>query len=228
MAEAPPAPAPEPAVAFAEVARLVVARVVGPGEAVVRDAADAEEVPTLAPGLHLSAWLARDDRVEALTGLAGYGGWPRVRPHALDNLRRLPVPVHHARPLDDKVEESPLLHVFTAEDVFGASRLLVLDDLLAASRVGPAPHGTLVALPQAHLLAVHVLTGPDVDETLTALASLGRAGARATWPVSPEVYFRGPQGHLQRVTRTLPDGEVLYHLDGPFAEKLTELGRVGL
>lgn len=169
---------------------------------------------------HVSELLS-DERVEEL------GGWDAVREVAWSNLRRLPSPARqdlHGRPeLDDSV-----VHVLTSDDFFGASRLLLLDEVLAGLGVERPAHGVLLVVPNRHLLAVHVLRGPGVVaavEVLVRMAAGEHAGRPG--PLSPHVFFRAPDGRTQQVTSTGPDGSTAVRVDGALADAFAALGLLG-
>lgn len=169
---------------------------------------------------HVSELLA-DERVAKL------GGWEAVREAAWANLRRLPPPQRQELRGDPDGGDSTV-HVLTTEDFFGASRLLLLDELLAGLGVERPPHGVLVVVPNRHLLAVHVLRGPGVVAAVDVLVRLA-AGEHAgrPGPVSPHVYFRAADGRTQRVTAIEPDGTTAVRVDGAFAEAFAALGLLG-
>ncbi len=167
---------------------------------------------------HVSELLA-DARVDEL------GGWGVVREVAWENLRRLPAPtVSHIQAGPD----APVL-ALTSSDFFGASRLLVLDEVLAGLGVERPTHGVLVAVPHRHLMLVHVLEGPGV---VAALGLMSRS-ARAQWesepgPVSPEVYYRDARGRAEQVTRAGGEpGRVDVLVTGAFEEAMRALGLLG-
>jgi len=154
--------------------------------------------------------------------LAPLGGWAAVGPVAMANLSRLPLPDHEAV----ATRRGATVHLLSSEDMFGASRLLILDHLLGALRIPASPFGTLVAVPHRHLLAVHVLEGANVVPALDTLVALARSGVDAAGPVSPEVYFRATDGGLQRVTSTAADGTVTVEVDGAFSQAMAAAGLV--
>lgn len=169
---------------------------------------------------HVSELLS-DERVDEL------GGWDAVREVAWDNLRRLPAPARqdlHGSPEDPDT----VVHVLTTEDFFGASRLLLLDEVLAGLGVERPAHGVLVVVPNRHLLAVHVLRGAGVVTAIDVLVRMA-AGEHAgrPGPVSPHVYFRAADGRVQQVTSVEDDGTTAVRVDGALAEAFAALGLLG-
>lgn len=204
----------EPA-SLAEIADIVVARVV--------DARSPGAGVDLAPGLAVRACVDYPETVATLTDLDRLGGWAAVGPVALANLARLPLPDHQPVP----ARGGGTVHLLSSEDMFGASRLLVLDDLLRrVLRTDPPAVGSLVAVPHRHLLAVHLLEDESVVPAMSALIGLARAGTDAAGPVSPEVYYRGPDGRLQQITMIGADGSVGVQVDGEFAAAMASLGLI--
>jgi hypothetical protein len=169
---------------------------------------------------HVSELLA-DERLDEL------GGWEAVREVAWANLRRLPAP-HHQELQGDAGSDDSSVHVLTTDDFFGASRLLLVEELLAGLGVERPPHGVLLTVPHRHLLAVHVLRGPGVVAAVDVLVRLA-AGEHAgrPGPVSPHVYFRAADGRTQQVTHLEPDGTTAVRVDGAFAEAFAALGLLG-
>ncbi len=170
---------------------------------------------------HVSELLA-DERIDEL------GGWERVRDVAWGNLRRLPAPAVSAVQADPRAGDATVL-AFSTTDFFGASRLLILDELLATQGVERPTHGVLVAVPHRHLMLVHVLEGAG----LTAALGLMSRGARAQYgvepgPVSPEVYYRDASGQAEQVTQAEPGSDrVEVHVSGRFEQAMRGLGLLG-
>lgn len=207
-----------------EITGIVVARVLPDDPAHAPRDPDGYAGPDLGPGLVVRASLDFPTHVATLTDLSPFGGWAVVEPYATANLRALPAPDHQVlRPAPDAE-----VHVFASDDLFGASRLLLLDDLLASQlRLERPAHGVLVAVPHRHLLAVHVLAGPEVTHAMSTLIQLARGEHDGPGPVSPEVYYRAPDGTLQQITGPAEDGGVAVLVTGAFAEAMAALGLVG-
>ncbi|GCD20099.1 hypothetical protein ACFO3K_11660 [Cellulomonas algicola] len=207
-----------------EITGIVVARVLPDDPAHAPRDPDGDAGPDLGPGLVVRACLDFPTHVSTVTDLAKFGGWAAVEPYATANLRALPAPDHQVlRPA-----RGAEVHVFASDDLFGASRLLLLDDLLASHLHLERPaHGVLVAVPNRHLLALHVLAGPEVTHAMSTLISLARGEFDGPGPVSPEVFYRSPDGTLQQVTGPAEDGGVAVLVTGAFAEAMAALGLVG-
>lgn len=167
---------------------------------------------------HVSELLS-DERLDAL------GGWDAVRDIAFANLRRLPPP-HHDTIDGDPSRSDAVVHLLATDDFFGASRVLLLDEVLAGIGIERPRHGVLLAVPNRHLLAVHVLAGVGVVPALQTLVRLAAGEHDAQpGPVSPQVFYRAADGRTQQVTR-VTDGHVGVHVEGPLAEAFAELGLV--
>jgi hypothetical protein len=167
---------------------------------------------------HVSELLS-DERLDA------FGGWSAVRDIAFANLRRLPAP-HHDQIDSDPSRSDAVVHLLATDDFFGASRVLLLDEVLAGIGIERPAHGVLLAVPNRHLLAVHVLAGLGVVTALQTMVRLaaGEHDARPG-PVSPQLFYRSADGRTQQVTRRT-DGHVGVHVEGPLAEAFAALGLV--
>lgn len=198
---------------LASVADLLVARVLNVEGL---DLFDPRAGYRLVDDLVVCAAIDYPDSVSTLLRADELGGWDVLGPYATAGLGRLPAP-DHASIADGNV------HVFASEDFFGASRLLILDDLLAAAGLGPAPHGVLVAVPDRHAVLVHVLRDASVVDAVHTMTGVARVRQDRPGAVSPHVYFRGPDGTLQRITSAGPDG-IQVRVDGAFAAAFTALG----
>lgn len=176
-------------------------------------------LPAVDRPTHVREILKQED-VDALGGLDAF------REAGLANLRTLPAPQHFAVESDEERADSTV-HVFAAEDFFGASRVLVLDHLLATVLKTERPqHGCLVAVPNRHLLAVHLLSGAGVVAALTAMAKIADGEQDAPGPISREVFYLPPEGRGQQVTEYGEDG-LRVIVDGPFADAFARLGLIG-
>ncbi len=168
--------------------------------------------PALAPGLRAVVCLDTGTEVLGPLDLAPLGGWAAVGPRALAALRALPLPV--VRTL--RTEDGDAVHVLVSEDVFGAGRLLLLDEVLAATLRWERPaHGLLVAVPNRHVVVVHALEeAAAVPAAMRLMLAFSAAAAATAAPVSPAVYHRTPDGALERLTHGplvdgLPEGSRL-------------------
>lgn len=168
---------------------------------------------TLADGLAVRLALDLPDRIELLDDLTPFGGFAAAATVADANLRRLPAPEHHV------LGPSGTLHLLGTDDFHGATRLLALDDVLARAGLTPGQRGTLVAVPNRHVLIVETLTGPDpVAATHAILTEAARGYDDAAGAITPDVYFREPSGVLLRVSGRTPEGRTDVFLHGAFAE----------
>lgn len=180
----------------------------------------------LAPGLTVLPALDRPATVATLSAVDDLGGWDAIWPVATANLRHLPLPDH--LPVDTETVPSARVHVFRSDDFFGASRVLDLDHLLAAVlRLERPAHGTLVALPNRHVLAVHVVDSAAVLRAVPALLAFAEAQVDGPGPLSPHVYYRSPDGRLEQVSRRDPDGSVHVDATGALGTALSRLGLTG-
>ncbi|GEL94459.1 hypothetical protein [Cellulomonas composti] len=175
--------------------------------------------PRLGPDLVVRAAIDYPETIALLWDGAALGGWAVTGAPALAGLRRLPAPAYRHEEHD--------VHVFLADDFFGASRVLLLDDLLAS--VGaPAPtHGVLVAVPDRTCLLVHVPRDSTVVAAVQLMIGIARSRQSEPGPLSPHVYFRAqPGAELTPITRDTGSG-VHVVVDGPFAEAMAALGLIG-
>ena len=150
------------------------------------------------------------------------GGWDAVRDVALGNLRRLRSQERH-EVLGDDAEPTSRVHVFVG-DFFGASRLIVLDDVLRDELGVERPaHGALVAVPHRHVLVVHVVQGPGVVSALRLMAGFAAGEhAGAAGSLSPHV-FHARHGRIEQVTETGPGGPSV-HVRGSLQDAFRALG----
>jgi hypothetical protein len=199
---------------LADVVDLLVARVLLEEDLPELDPAAG---PSLGAGLCVRAAIDYPESVSTLFG-ARYGGWAVLGEPAMAGLRRLPAPDHQLLEHD--------VHVLVAPDFFGASRVLLLDDVLDAVGVGPRPFGTLLALPDRSAMMVHVLRDATVVHALHLMARIARGRQETPGPLSPHVYYRSPAGALQQVTRYEGEG-IQVHVDGAFADAMTAAGLTG-
>lgn len=155
------------------------------------------------------------------------GGWPTARRVAMANLRALPAlhqdTIHAARGRDDSV-----VHVLTSSDHFGASRVLVLPEVLEMLRLEPPPHGVLVAVPNHQLLALHPVVGPGAVAALQLLARISTGEHdQHPGPVSRHVYFVPASGAgAEQVTSFGDDGTLTVEVAGALAGAFAALGLI--
>ena len=175
----------------------------------------------LAPGLRQVIVMVRKGAVSGPIDPVDLGGWAACSTRGVDGL-------HHLRSPQHSTLDAPgaRVHTFVSQDVFGASRLLVLDELLAEHLHLERPsHGTLVIAPNRHLLAVHVLESiAAVPAALELLGELALVEHRIADPVSPWVYYRSPAGRLSLLTSFEGDGRL--HADFEAAlRRLADIAR---
>lgn len=123
---------------------------------------------------------------------------------ALDNLSSLPRPRHARRRLDPRLPES-WVEFLDADDSFGASRVLVLPDLLRRTLRQDFPaSGVLVAVPTKFDLWIHLPVDESVIETSLLLAYDALTTCTSNpFPLSPCVYAVSPD--MQAEVLVQPD-----------------------
>lgn len=140
------------------------------------------------------------------------------------NLRALPAPAHQVA----GDEPGGDVHLFATDDFFGASRLLVLPDLLASIGARIPEAGAFVAVPNRHLLLVHLPVGPAVIGAMNWMVTVAaREYPEAPGPVSPHLYHLTPDLHAQQVSRRDPDGTTAMEIRDQVAEVFERLGLLG-
>lgn len=189
----------------------------------LQDFPDTHEVREAYQPLPGVAALLAEDRPDVVVEFIDSGriGLPNPWDLARDNLRALPMPDHQV------VGEEPGedVHVFATEDFFGASRVLVLPDLLARLGAHIPATGAFVAVPNRHLLLVHLPVGPGVVGALNWMATVAmNEYPEAPGPVSPHVYHVTPDLHGQQVTRKGDDGSVTLEVRDQVADAFERLG----
>lgn len=217
--------APQPQRSLAALGNSLLLRIVHP------DLGHSESNAQVAThGHHLAADLVvlpaidHPERVEILTNTRALGGWDAIWPVGIANLKGLPTPHHEI--VGDPGEGDQLVHLFISEDFFGASRLLVLEDVFARASKQPfdAPHGTLVVVPNRHVLGVHVLSGAGL---VAAVSELTRIAAREVpgygAPLSTDVYYRSTDGALQQVSSRDPQGRSVMKVEGALMKAMEDL-----
>jgi len=184
--------------------------------------------PEVLPGIVAVAAIDYPTHVSELLDadrLTPLGGWDAVRPVAMDNLRRLELP-HVEDIVAQAGEPTSVVHVMVADDFFGAARVCVLDQILASTLGVERPrHGVLVAVPNRHVMAVHVPGGPGLLPALNTLAALAAGeSVEAPGPISPFVYLLCPDGGIEQVTTRGEDGELVVDATGALADVMDALG----
>ena len=130
---------------------------------------------------------------------------------ARTNLARLALPRLTTVLADDRLPASAV-HLFGTDDFFGASRFLVLEQLLSEQLgVQTMELGCLVAVPNRHLLVVHVISDPTAATAAIGLmAQLAHAECDSRpGPISPHVYYRAADGDTEQLSSLAEDGFVL-------------------
>lgn len=153
------------------------------------------------------------------------GGWDAVAAVGRANLAALRA--EQTRRWVDKATGAEVL--VSMGGFFHASRLLVLGVALAQDfGIEQPAHGVLVAVPNRHLLAAHVLVG--VDEAIVAVRNLAALAEgeqpAAPGPLSPNVYF-WRDGLLSQVTTRGGEGQLSVDATGPFGTAMREIGLPG-
>ncbi|NKZ73429.1 hypothetical protein GTA09_30565 [Rhodococcus hoagii] len=113
------------------------------------------------------------------TALAHIGGVADLWPVAMANLRALPAPEHEVIPLVDEEPDKFPLHVFFCDDYFGASRILLVAEIVdAVLGAGfSSEHGLLVSIPHRHLMLVYVVEDSRTLVGCTRLTSIARTSS---------------------------------------------------
>ena len=144
------------------------------------------------------------------------GEAPTVDETALAALRALPAPEHQVA--------SFAVHAFSG-DSLTAGRVLVVEDLLATVDDDPAPHGLLVAVPDARSLLVHAVRDEHVLRAAHLMATIARLRQGEADAIDADVFYRAPDGTPQRITAHA-DAEVEVHVEGAFADTLAAMGLI--
>lgn len=165
------------------------------------------------------AELLTDERIATL------GGWPAIHAVALANLRGLPRP--SVRDISaDRDRDDATVHALMSEDFFGASRVLLMHELLAGIGIEAPRHGVLFAIPTRHLAALHVPRGPGVLAALNLLVRLAQTEYESgPGSLSRHVYYRCADGSTQQITSYDDDAErVEVTVDGRLHDVFVGLG----
>lgn len=160
--------------------------------------------PEVLPGLVAAVAVLDGDQMNFVprASMGALGGEEAAREQARENMRGLGAPQIQAVRASSE-DPSSVYFAFVTEDVFCASRIAILPDLVRLLTDQPAPHGVLVAAPRWHLLLLHILRGPG---TLTALQDMARvasaeaAAAPELGRVSPNVYYVAADQRTQQVS----------------------------
>lgn len=148
--------------------------------------------------------------------------------HAMRNLAALPEPgVNLVLPIDQ--DATSLVTMLSSDDFFAASRLLVLDDLLARLPLpGPGQvgeHGALVIVPSRHLMGVHLITGRGTMAAVDVLISTATtAYGELPGPISPHVFHLSQDGQATQASFTGADGTPEFYVKGPVEQAFRAWG----
>lgn len=176
-----------------------------------------------APGIIEMLALDLPEAVAAFSkdSTARLGGWEALRAQGLENLRRMP--------LDEVIPvtgpEGSVFHVLADDDLHTGSRALVVESLMARIDDPPGPHGWLLAVPNRHQVAWHVIRDLGVLEALGGMDAFARQGhAHGSGPVSPHVYWWNGQEYEQLTHHegdqtTVTVSERLQHTLGELSER---------
>lgn len=163
--------------------------------------------------------LLSDEAVERI------GGWPAAREAAMANLRALPA-LHQDTIRAVQGRDDSVVHVLTASDYFGPSRVLMLPEVLSTLGLERPTHGVLVAVPNQQLLVLHPVGGPGVVAALQLLVRIS-TGEHDQHPgaVSRHVYFVPASGaRAEQVTSFADDGTLTVQVEGALADAFAALG----
>lgn len=149
-----------------------------------------------------------------------FGGAAALRQAGLTSLRALPVEHHERMTAPDGGHFDVLL----GESVYTASRLLVMPDLLAGllGRVN-LRHGVLVAAPNRHQAAVHVIRDQSVIASINLMAGYALEAFRsAAGSLSPNVFW-WRDGRWEQISRLEPDGGISVLVGAELGRTLEQL-----
>lgn len=143
---------------------------------------------------------------------------------AMANLRDLPAPDHAVLHADEN-DPTSAVHTFETPDFFGASRVLVLPELLATIGARIPATGVLVAVPNRHVLAVHLLTGTGVVAAGKALAQMALALFEDAGSITSSIFHLTPDLHAQVFGEQTGDGYSLT-VSGQVEDAFAALGLI--
>ena len=164
-----------------------------------------QDAPVMLPGLVTAIAVQHGDEIDFLprTGMEAMGGADAVHRRARENARQLPEPRIGSQTVTPW-DPTTGMFAYNTEDLFGASRVAILPDMLKL--LGPHPNtvGVLVAVPHLRLLLVHIIYA--VEGTLTALEGLAQLAAEQAQvaaphraSVSPDVFYVDPVYRTQQL-----------------------------
>lgn len=164
------------------------------------------------------------DQVSTELDVDKYGGWDTLWPVAIANLRRLPHPAYRRFDADDG-DPAGAIHLFESEDFFGATRLFVIEDVLAAQGVSvDLSNGCLVVMPARTVVAIHAVTSPT--GVVSAMGTLRNiAWAELPGALTDLVHYRAPDGSLEPVS-TRKGNEFTLKVTGKFEDAMRAIGAI--
>ena len=126
---------------------------------------------------------------------------------ALTNLAGLPLPRHSRRRVDPRLPESWVEYLH-ADDPFGASRVMVLPDIMRrVLGMGFPAHGVVVAVPNKFELWVHLPVDVTVVQTTLLLAhDAFTSWATDPFPLSPDLYLVSPDMRAKILVKSDREG----------------------
>lgn len=178
------------------------------------------------PGVLALVAVDRPTHVKELSGdLSQVGSYERAVELGRRNLAALPLPAVE-RLLADDEDEGSAVHLLMSDDFFGASRAIILEDILDRALGTSIPEaGVFLVVPNRHLLAVHIPTGsPSTVGALSLLSNIGFGECKsAPGPISPFVYHVSRDGSGAQVS-SIQDGKVVFSVIGQVEDAFRTLG----
>ena len=155
--------------------------------------------------------VADNERTRPLGGSAGMLDLGRR------NLARAPFFQNHS--VLSQNQPDSIVTLITAPDPYVAGRLGVLDTVIPDFARGTI--GIVVAVPAQEAMLIHVIRGPGLVVALNAMVPFAVSHYESDpHPLTPQLFFIGPDGDTQQITRTDPDGMPAVLDQGPFSAAL--------
>lgn len=198
----------------------------GSSDAELSDAVP-DYAPEVLPGVVMLAALDHPTHVSTLASdesIEDLGPWSAIEPVVRRNLLALPTPTHRVIH-GEQEQRGSQVHLLVSEDHFGASRVVVLHELLASVlRVERPTHGVLVAVPNRHLMVVHVIEDAAVLDALQLMVNVVRTQYEAeVGTVSPHLYYLPLDGPAEQIT-SIEAERTTIEARGALGETLRRLG----
>jgi hypothetical protein len=115
----------------------------------------------------------------------------------------------------------PEVEVITGDSMFVASRMLDLSRFAGP----PPPDGTLVAVPNRHLMVVHAIRGPSVRDAMNAMLPTAQSQfIQGPGPISPHLFWWRDGGVVEAQLSELDGEEITLTPTRAFADLLERLG----